>query len=120
MKSWLQDDNLEMCSIHIEGKSIVAERFIRTLSTKIYKYMISVSKNVYINKLYNIVNKCNNTYHSTIKIKPANVKSSRYIDVNKQNNKEDPKLKVVDLVRISKYKNIFAKEKLVKYTVPWA
>ena len=57
MKSWLQDDNLEMCSIHIEGKSIVAERFIRTLSTKIYKYMISVSKNVYINKLYNIVNK---------------------------------------------------------------
>ena len=83
MKSWLQDDNLEMYSMHIEGKSIVAEIFIRTLSPKVYKYMISVSKNVYINKLYNIVNKCNNTYHSTIKIKPANVKSSRYIDVNK-------------------------------------
>ena len=83
MKSWLQDDNLEMYLIHIEGKSVVVERFIRTLRIKIYKYMISVSKNVYINKLYNIVNKCNNTYHSTMKIKPTNVKSSRYIDVNK-------------------------------------
>ena len=83
MKLWLQGDNLEMYLIHIEGKSVVAERFIRTLRIKIYKYMISVSKNVYINKLYNIVNKCNNTYHSTIKIKPTNVKSSRYIDVNK-------------------------------------
>ena len=57
-----------MYSIHDEGKSVVAERFIRTLRTKIYKYMTSVSKNVYINKLNDIVDEYNNTYHRTIKI----------------------------------------------------
>ena len=68
-----------MYSIHNEGKSVVAERFIRTLKTKIYKYMTSVSKNVYIDKLDDIVNKYNNTYHSNIKMKPVDVKSSTYI-----------------------------------------
>ena len=58
-----------MYLIHNEGKSVVAERFITTLKTKIYRYMISVSKNVYINKLDDIVNEYNNTYHRTIKIK---------------------------------------------------
>ena len=57
-----KDNNVEMYSIHNEGKSIVAERFIRTLKTKIYKYMLSISKNVYIAKLDNIVNEYNNTY----------------------------------------------------------
>ena len=80
MKSWLQDNNLEMHSTHNEGKSIVAERFIRTLKTKIYKYMTSISKTVYIDKLDDVVNKYNNTYHSTIKIKPASVKDNTYID----------------------------------------
>ena len=65
-----------MHSIHNEGKSVVAERFIRTLKTKIYKYMTSISKNVYIDKLDDIVNKYNNTYHSTIKMKPVDVKSN--------------------------------------------
>ena len=61
--------HIEMYSTHNEGKFVVSERFIRTLKNKIYKYMISVSKNVYIDKLDDIVNKYNNTYHSTIKIK---------------------------------------------------
>ena len=73
-KKWLKDNDIEMYSIHNEGKSVVAERFIRTLKTKIYKYMTSVSKNVYIDKLNDIVNEYNNTYHRIIKMKPVDVK----------------------------------------------
>ena len=62
-----------MYSIHNEGKSVVGERFFRTLKTKIYKYMTSVSKNVYIDKLGDIINEYNNTYHRTIKMKPVDV-----------------------------------------------
>ena len=101
MKSWLQDYDIEMYSTHNEGKSIVAERFIRTIKNKIFKYMNTISKNVYIDKLGNIINKCNNTYHSTIKMKPVDVRSSTYIEFDIENNDDD--------VRISKYKNIFAK-----------
>ena len=57
MKSWLQDNDIEMYSMHIEGKSVAGERFIRTLKNKIYKYMTSVSKNVYIDKVDNTANK---------------------------------------------------------------
>ena len=71
VKKWLKDNNIEMYSIHNEGKSLVAERFIRTLKTKICKYMTSISKNVYIDKLNDIVNECNNTYHRTIKVKTS-------------------------------------------------
>ena len=71
--------------------------------------MTSISKNVYIEKLDDIVNKYNNTYNSTIKMKPFDLKSSTYIDFDEKNNKEDPKFKVGDYVRISKYKNNFAK-----------
>ena len=98
-----------MYSIHNEGKSVDAERFIKTLETKIYKYMISVSKNVYIDKLDNIVNEYNNTCHRTIKMKTVDVKNNSYIDFKKEVNDKDPKFKVGDHVRISKYKNIFAK-----------
>ena len=66
-KNWLKDNDIETYSIHNEGKSVVAERLIRTLKVKIYKYMTSVSKNVYIKKLDDIVNEYNNTYHRTIK-----------------------------------------------------
>ena len=79
-KKWLKDNDIEMYSIHNEGKSVVAERFIRTLKTKIYKYMTSVSKNVYIDKLDDIVDEYNNTYHRTIKMKPFDVKDNTYID----------------------------------------
>ena len=71
--------------------------------------MTSISKNVYLDQLDDIVNKYNNTYHRTIKIKPADVKPSMYIEFNKENYKEGPKFKVGNHIRISKYKNIFAK-----------
>ena len=96
-----------MFSIHNEGKSAVPERFIRTLKTKIYKYMTAISKNVYIDKLGNIVNEYNNTYHRTIKMKPVDVKDNTYIDFKKEVHDKDPKFKVGKHVRISKYKNIF-------------
>ena len=120
-----------MYSIHNEGKSVVAERFIITLKTNIYKYMTSISKNVFIDKLDDIVNEQNNTYHRTIKMKPVDVKDSTYIDFKKEVNDKDPKFKVGAHVRISKYKNIFAKGytpdwsgevfviRKVKNTVPW-
>ena len=76
MKSWLEKNDIEMCLTHNEGKSAVAERFIRTLKNKIYKYRTSISENICINKLGYIVNKYNNEYHSTIKMKPNDVKSS--------------------------------------------
>ena len=71
--------------------------------------MKSISKNVYIDKLDDIVNEYNNLYHRTIKMKPADVKNNTYIDFKKEINDKDPKFKVGDHVRISKYKNIFAK-----------
>ena len=73
-----------MYSIHNEGKSVIAEIFIRTLRTKICKYMTSVSKNVYIDKLDDIVGEYNNTYHRTIKMKPVDVKDNTYIDFKKK------------------------------------
>ena len=96
-----------MYLVHNEGKSVVAERFIRTLKNKIYKYMTLISKNVYIDKLDDIVDEHNNTYHRTIKMKPVDVKDNIYIDFEKEVNNE--KFKIGDHVRISKYKNIFAK-----------
>ena len=72
-----------MISTHIEGKSGVAERFIRTLETKIHKYMVSISKNEHIHKLNDIVNKHNNTYHRTIKMKSVDVKDNTYIGFGK-------------------------------------
>ena len=130
-KKWLQDDDIIMYSTNNEGKSVVAERFIRTLKSKIYKYMTSISKNVYIDKLDDIVNEYNNTYHTTIKMKPIDVKDNTFINTDKETNDKDLKFKVGDRVKISKYKNIFAKGytpnwseeisviKKVKNTVPW-
>ena len=108
MKSWFQDNDTEMYSIHNEGKSAVSERFVRTIKNKIYKYMTSISKYVYIDQLDDI-NQINNTYYSTIKIKPFDVKSSTYIDSHEVNNKEYPKFKIGDRVKISNYTNIFVK-----------
>ena len=105
----LKDDDIEMYSIHNKGKSVVTERFIRTMKTKIYKYMTSASKNVYIDKLDDILDEYNNTYHRTIKMKPIDVTDNTYVDFTKEVNDKDPKFKVGDHVRISKYKNIFAK-----------
>ena len=115
MKSWLQDNDIETYSTHNEGKPVVDERFIGKLKNKTYKYMILVTKNLYIDELADLVNKNNNTYHSTIKIKPVEVKSGTYNEFNKENNKKDPKFEVGNHVRISKCKIIFAKG----YTLNW-
>ena len=108
-KKWLRDNDIFMYSTHNEGKSVAAERFIRTLKSKIYKYMTSISKNVYIDKLDDIVDECNNTYHTTIKMKPIDVKDNTYINTSKEINDKDPKFKVGDHVRISKYKKFLLK-----------
>ena len=109
-KKWLRDNDIVMYPTHNGGKSAVAERLIKTLKGKIFKYMTSISKNVYIEKLDDIVvDEYNNTYHTTIKMKPIDVKDNTYINTSKEINNKDPKFKVGDHVRISKYKNIFAK-----------
>ena len=85
-KKWLQDNDIVMDSTNNEGKSVVAERSIRTLKSRIYKYMTSISKNVYIDKLDDIVDEYNNTYHTTIIMKPIDVKDNTYINTNKEIN----------------------------------
>ena len=87
-----------------EGKSVVAERFIKTLKNKIYKHMTTIGKNVYFNVLDDIVSEYNNT-----EMKPKDVKDDSFIHNNEKSNKKDPKFKIDDHVRISKYKNIFLK-----------
>ena len=105
-----------MYSTFNEGKSVVAERFIKTLENKIYKHMTTIGKNVYIDILDDIVKKYNNTVHSSIKIKPKDVTDDSFIEYSEETNKKSPKFKVDDNVRVSKYKNIFAKV----YTPNWS
>ena len=95
MRSWLEKNGIEMYSTHNERKPVIAERFVTNLYNKIYKYMTSVSKIFYIDK-YDIVRKYNNTYHSTIKMKPVDGKSNTYIDSSKEINNKDPKVKIDD------------------------
>ena len=107
-------NNIELYSTFNEGKSVVAERFIKTLKNKIYKHMTAkhmtaISKNIYVDVLDDIVNKYNNMVHKTIKMKPIDVTDDFFAEYNEESNKKDPKFKVGDHVRISKYKNIFAK-----------
>ena len=89
-----------MYSMHNEGKPVVAERFIITLTNKIYKHMTAVSKNVYFDVSDDIVDEYNNTYHRTIKVKPIDVKSDSFAEYNEESNGQDPKFKVNDHVRI--------------------
>ena len=102
MKSFLQNNNIELYLTYNEGTFVVAQRFIWTLKDKIYKYRAPISKNVYIGQLDEIVNQYNNIYHGTIKIKPENLNPRMYIDLNKEYNNEDSKLKVGDNVRVLK------------------
>ena len=99
-------NDIEIYWKHSEGKSVVAERFIITLNNKFHKCMTSVSKSVFINKLYVIINKFDNTLHSTIKMKLVYVKSNTYINSSKEINDKNPKFKIGDIVTISKHKNI--------------
>ena len=128
---FLKINNIEMYSTYNEGKSVVAERFIKTLKNKIFKHMAAIQTDIYFDVLDNIVNKYNNTVHGTIKMKPIDIMDDYYVESNEDFNKKDPKFKVGDHVRISKYKNIFAKEytpnwseevfviNKIKNTVPW-
>ena len=100
IKSWLEKNDTEMYLTHNERKSVVTRRFLRTLKNKTYKYMTSVSKNLYIDKLDDIVNKYNNTYDSTINVKPVDVKSNTYINSGKETNNADPKFEIDDTVRV--------------------
>ena len=115
-KKWLSDNDIIMYSTFNEGKSVVAERFIRTLKNKLCKHTTASGKNVYYDVLDDIVNEYNNTKHNTIKMRPKDVKYDNkrvYID---EYNKKDSRFHVGDRVRISKFKNIFAKE----YTPNWS
>ena len=131
MKDFLKINNIEVYSTYNEGKSAVAERFIRTIKNKIFKHMTTISKNVYIDVLNDIVNRYNNTVYKTIKMKPIDVTDGSYAEYSERFNKKGPKFKVNDRVRISKYRNIFAKGYVpnwseevfivneIKNTVPW-
>ena len=109
MKSWLEKNHIEMYSTHDEEKSVIAEISIRTFKNKIYKNMTSGWKNVSHDKLDDIVNKSNNTYHSTIRVKPVDAKSNTYIGSTKEINNKNPKFKIGDIVKVSTYKNYFYK-----------
>ena len=127
----VKSNDTKMYSTHNEWESVIAERFIRNLKNKIYKHMTSISRNVYIDKVDDIVNEYNHTHHRTIKMKVVDVKDNTYVDSIKEVNDKDTKFKVSDHVRISKYKKIFAKGytpnwseevfeiKKVKNIVPW-
>ena len=108
-KKWLKENDIIIYSTLNEGKSVVAERFTRTLKNKIYKQMTAISKNVYFDVLDDIVHEYNNTYHNTIKMKPIDVKNDSFTEYNEISNEKDPKFRIGAHVRISKYKNIFAK-----------
>ena len=108
-KKWLEENDIKMYSTYNEGKSAVAERFIRTLKNKIDKHMTAVSKNVYLDFLDDTVDKYKYTHHRTIKMKPIDTKHNSCPEYNVDSNEKDPEFKAGDHVRIPKYINIFAK-----------
>ena len=101
-KKWLRDNDIIIYSTHNEGKSVVAERFFRTLKNKIYKHMTAISKNVYFDVLDDIVDECNNTYHKTIKMKPIDVGDDSFAEYNEESNEKDPKFKTSD-IKVQEY-----------------
>ena len=115
-EKWLSDNDINMYSTYNEGKSVVAERFMRTLKNKLYKDMTATGKNVYYDVLDDAVNKYNNTKYSTIKMEPIDVGDNNKRVCIYEHNEKDSKFKVGDRVRISRYKNIFAKG----YTPNWS
>ena len=130
-KKKLKEDVIEMYSANNDGKSVVAERFIKTLKNKIYKHMTIIGKNVCFNVLDDIFKDYNNSIHSSITMKPKDVKDNSFIKNVEEINEKDPEFKMGDHVRISKYKNISTKgytrtwsEKIfvinkIQNTVPW-
>ena len=114
-KKWLSDNDIIMYSTYNEGKSVVAERFIKTLKNKLYKHITATSKNVYYDVLDDVVNEYNNTKHNTIKMKQKDVGNNKRVYID-EHNKKSARYNVGDRVRISKFKNIFSKG----YTPNWS
>ena len=115
-KDFSKINDIEIYSTYNEGKSVAAERFIKTLKNKIFKQMTAISKNVYFDVLDVNVNKYNNTIHRTIKIKLIDVTSDFYAEYNEDSNKKFLNLKLVTTLEFFKIKNIFAK----RYTTNWS
>ena len=101
-KNLLKINNIEIYSTYNEGKSIVAERFIRTFKNKIFKHVTTIWKNIYFDVLDDIVNKDDNAVHRSIQMKPIDITCDSYPEYNEDSNKKDPEFKVGDHVRISK------------------
>ena len=130
-KNWLKDEGIEMYSTYNVGKSVIAERFIRTLKNKLYKHMTATGKNVYWDVLDDIVEKYNNTINKSIGMKPKDVSDDVKAEYVEESNEKSARFSVGDRVRISKFKNIFAKGHTpnwskeifvvskIKNTVPW-
>ena len=116
MKSWLEKNHIEMYSTHDEEKSVIAEISIRTFKNKIYKNMTSGWKNVSHDKLDDIVNKSNNIYHSTIRVKPVDAKSNTYIGSTKEINNKILNLKLVILLKYQNIKITFTKGYKKRFT----
>ena len=112
----MKENNIEMYWTYNEGKSVVTERFIKTLKNKIFKHITAVSKNVYFDVLDDTVDNNNNTFHRIIEMKPIDVKSDCYAEYNVDSNEKDPKFKVDDHIRLLRKKNVFAKG----YTPNWS
>ena len=119
IKPRLHDNDIKLYSTYNEKRTVVAERFIRTLNqdqTRIYNYVTALSKNAYIDTLDKTVDKYNETYHKTSGMKPADVKFGAHTNYSVKYNVKDPKFKVSDHLRISHYKNIFAKNCTSNYS----
>ena len=116
LKNWLKDEGIEMYSTYNEGKSVVAARFITTLKNKLYKHMTAIGKNVYWNVLDDVVAKYNDTINRSIGMKPKDVKNDKKSVYVEESNEKSARFSVGDRVKISKFKNIFAKG----YTPNWS
>ena len=115
MSEWLENNNIFIFLTYNEGKSVITERFIKTLKAKIYKKTTANDSKTYLSYLNKMIDQYNNTYHHSINKKPINADYSALTEPNETNSKV-PKFKVNDEVRIAKYKNIFIKG----YTENWS
>ena len=112
-KKWLKDNDIIMYSAHNQGKSVVTERFIRTLKNKIYKHMTAISKKLYFSALDDIVDEYNNTDHQTFKMKAVDVRKGSFAECNEETNEKDPKFKVGDHVRNQSTRIFFLNDMLL-------
>ena len=115
MQEWLDNNDILMHSTYNKGKSVIAERFIKTLKSKIYKKMTTNDSKSYLPYLNKLVDQYNNTYHHSIGKKTINADYSALAE-NTESNSKAPKFQVNDRVRITMYKNIFSKG----YTENWS